>query len=48
MSLKSWAGNGWLKEHKTSKQEINNLFEFVKELKEEVINWIEKNHSDLF
>ncbi|MCF7832113.1 MAG: hypothetical protein K9N05_00880 [Candidatus Marinimicrobia bacterium] len=30
MSLKNWLKNGWLKSHKTSKQEIENLFNIVK------------------
>jgi len=30
MSLKQWADNGWLKPHKTSKQEIADLFSIVK------------------
>lgn len=30
MSLKDWVNNGWLREHKTSKQEILNLLEIVK------------------
>ncbi len=29
MSLKDWVNNGWLREHKTSKQEILNLLEIV-------------------
>ncbi|MDZ4677365.1 MAG: hypothetical protein SGI74_07620 [Oligoflexia bacterium] len=29
MSLKQWAENGWLRPHKTSAQEISNLFEIV-------------------
>jgi hypothetical protein len=29
MSLKSWADNKWLKEHKTSPQEITDLFGIV-------------------
>jgi hypothetical protein len=29
MSLKDWANNGWLRVHKTSKQEIQNLLEIV-------------------
>ncbi len=29
MSLKNWLKNGWLKPHKTSKQEIGNLFKIV-------------------
>ena len=30
MSLKNWLKNGWLKPHRTSKQEITNLFNIVK------------------
>ncbi len=30
MSLTDWEKNNWLRPHKTSKQEINNLFEIVK------------------
>jgi len=30
MSLENWLKNGWLKPHKTSKQEIENLFNIVK------------------
>jgi hypothetical protein len=30
MSLKQWFDNGWLKPHKTSKQEIADLFSIVK------------------
>jgi hypothetical protein len=29
MSLQEWAGNGWLKIHKTSRQEISNLLGIV-------------------
>jgi hypothetical protein len=29
MSLKDWANNGWLRNHRTSKQEINQLLEIV-------------------
>jgi len=29
MSLKQWADNGWLKPHKTSKEEIANLLAIV-------------------
>jgi hypothetical protein len=29
MTLKNWAENGWLKEHKTSMQEITQLLEIV-------------------
>jgi hypothetical protein len=29
MSLKQWENNGWLRPHKTSPQEIKNLFEIV-------------------
>ena len=29
MSLKQWLDNGWLREHKTDKQEIANLFQIV-------------------
>ncbi len=29
MSLKDWADNGWLREHKTSPQEIDNLLDIV-------------------
>jgi len=29
MSLKNWADNGWLKAHKTSRQEIQNLLAIV-------------------
>ena len=29
MSLNDWANNGWLKAHKSSKQEIRQLFEIV-------------------
>lgn len=29
MSLKKWAENGWLREHKTSKKEISDLFKIV-------------------
>jgi len=29
MTLQSWANNGWLKNHKTSKQEITQLLEIV-------------------
>ena len=29
MTLQNWANNGWLKPHKTSKQEISQLFEIV-------------------
>lgn len=29
MSLKQWADNGWLKSHKTSRQEVGNLLEIV-------------------
>jgi len=29
MSLKEWADNGWLRAHKTSKQEIGNLLEIA-------------------
>ena len=29
MSLKDWANNGWLRPHKTSPQEIRNLFNIV-------------------
>jgi hypothetical protein len=29
MSLKDWANNGWLKSHKTSREEIGNLLEIV-------------------
>lgn len=29
MSLKQWADNGWLKPHKTSAKEINNLLLIV-------------------
>ncbi len=29
MSLKQWADNGWLRPHKTSSQEVSNLFEIV-------------------
>jgi hypothetical protein len=30
MSLENWLKNGWLKPHRTSKQEIENLFNIVK------------------
>lgn len=30
MSLKQWAANGWLKPHKTSRQEIENLLGIVR------------------
>lgn len=30
MSLKNWADNGWLRTHKSSSQEIQNLLEIVK------------------
>jgi hypothetical protein len=29
MTLQNWANNGWLRAHKTSKQEIKQLFEIV-------------------
>jgi hypothetical protein len=29
MTLKQWSANGWLKTHKTSKQEIGNLLAIV-------------------
>jgi len=29
MSLKQWLDNGWLRKHKTDKQEIDNLFQIV-------------------
>jgi len=29
MSLKQWADNGWLKPHRTSREEISNLFSIV-------------------
>jgi hypothetical protein len=29
MSLASWAENGWLQPHKTSREEINNLLAIV-------------------
>ena len=29
MSLKQWADNGWLKPHRTSREEINNLLNIV-------------------
>jgi len=29
MSLESWAKNGWLRPHKTSKEEIRNLLQIV-------------------
>jgi hypothetical protein len=29
MSLKQWAENGWLKQHKTTRQEIGNLLKIV-------------------
>ena len=29
MSLKEWESNGWLRKHKTSKQEIADLLEIV-------------------
>lgn len=29
MSLKQWADNGWLKPHRTSREEINNLLSIV-------------------
>lgn len=29
MSLDEWVQNGWLRKHKTSEEEINNLFEIV-------------------
>jgi hypothetical protein len=29
MSLKQWADNGWLRSHKTSKQEVSNLLGIV-------------------
>ncbi|MBN2035792.1 MAG: hypothetical protein JW768_03540 [Chitinispirillaceae bacterium] len=29
MSLQDWANNGWLKSHKTSREEIGNLLEIV-------------------
>lgn len=29
MSLSDWAKNGWLRSHKTSKEEIGNLLEIV-------------------
>lgn len=30
MSLKVWAANGWLRTHKTSRQEIQNLIAIVR------------------
>ena len=30
MSLESWVEYGWLKPHKTSAQEVRNLFDIVK------------------
>lgn len=29
MTLKNWENNGWLKKHKTSTEEIQNLFNIV-------------------
>jgi hypothetical protein len=38
MNLKEWAGHGWLKPHKTSKEEIKNLLAIVeRELKDAAI-----------
>lgn len=54
MSLKEWANHGWLKPHKTSPQEINNLLQIVdrdltdaEEFKSQVVEWLKENHPQL-
>jgi len=43
MTLKQWADNGWLKPHKTSRQEI----EFAISLEKYVLNWVTAKYLDL-
>ena len=53
MSLKQWEDNGWLKPHRTSRKggvsgtDADELIEFVKDLRDEVIAWLKKNHPEL-
>ena len=57
MSLTQWDKNGWVRKHKTSKKEISSLFsteedvneliDYVQELRTEVVDWLNKSHSEL-
>lgn len=57
MSLTQWHKNGWVRNHKTSKKEISSLFsteedvneliDYVQELRTEVVDWLNKSHSEL-
>ena len=56
MSLKQWLNNGWLRTHKTSKNDyvgavtendVNEIIEFTKELKSNVYDWLKRQHPEL-
>lgn len=49
MTLKQWVENGWLRPHKTSRQEISNLLAIVpaKLLEKDVLAWLRSKHPDL-
>ncbi len=58
MTLKQWSDNGWLRPHKTTPEEIENLFQivdrdsdelidFVKSFREEVLEYLRIKHPGL-
>lgn len=44
MTLQSWLLNDWLKPHKTSRNEVSDLFALIRD---EVAAWLLKTHPEL-
>ncbi len=48
MSLQKWLEYGWLRPHKSSQKEISDLLRIIdRDLREEVIQWLKKQHQEV-